>query len=126
MKKYQKGQTLIMLIVFTSIFLVVTSAAVALLMVNSLAASKFEEGTRAFYIAESGVENTILRLLRDPNYSGVETIGVGDGNATITTSGAVQKTILSEGRSKNFLRKIQATVDYTNNILTIISWKEIP
>lgn len=124
--KMNKAQILITLLIFMSVGIMITSAAVVLIITNSLGMTKMQEGNLAYSTAESGVENALLRLLRNPNYNG-ETMTVGEGTATISVepSGVNQKTITSSGRLRNFLRKIQVIIDYTNNTLTILSWKEI-
>jgi hypothetical protein len=78
----------------------------------------------AFQVAESGAENAIIRLLRDPNYTG-ETLTVGTGTAVITVTGTTTKTIISSGTNGSYLRKVQIVVGYVNNVLTISSWEEV-
>jgi hypothetical protein len=120
----QSGQSLVMLLIFMIIALTITSAAIAMIVINTRTTGKFALGTVAYYAAESGAENAILRLLRNPNYSG-ETMAVGDGSAVITVSGVDPKTITSVGVVGDARRTIQVVAGYTNNILTVSSWKEI-
>ena len=120
----QKGQTLIMLLVFMVIAVIVTSAATIVILSNTNATSKFEQGLMAYKIAESGAENAVLKILRDPNYTG-ETMTVDGGTATATVSGSTTKTITSVGTLDLFQRTIQVTASYVSNKLTITSWKEI-
>lgn len=122
---YQHGQTLITLLVFTVVAITVTSAAIILGMANAEASSNIEQGIVAHHIAESGAENAVLRVLRNPNYTG-ETLTVGDGQAIITVTGTVnQKTIRSEGRLGDFTRVTEVQLQNTNNAMTITSWHEI-
>lgn len=102
----------------------IVSSAVALIVSNTRNASRLELGFEALSIAEGGAENAILRLLREPSYTG-ETLTIGSGTAVITVTGTTTKTIVSTGTAGNYQRKIQITAGYTNNILTINSWKEI-
>lgn len=128
MKKYDKniqGQTLITLLFFVIITITITTAAVIMIIIDTKATSTYEDATLAYYVAESGAENAILRLLRDPNYIG-ETLPVGSGSATILVTGGSSKTITSTGTLGNFTRKIQVQVQYTDNILSINSWNDIP
>lgn len=120
----KKGQALISLIFFVVIAMIITSTAVAVSIANSISVSKLHSGTEALYIAESGIEEAVLRLIRDPNYSG-GTVTVGSGTATITITGETTKIITSEGRDGNFIRKIRATADYNDNIVSILTWTEI-
>jgi len=125
-KKFNQGQSIIILSVFIGIFIAVTTAAIIIISTNSVAADAFQQGISARQVAESGIENAILRLLRSPDYNG-ETFPVGNGSATVSVTGDPNnKTILSTGTLGNFQRKIEAVIVYTNNKLTISSWKEIP
>lgn len=124
MKIFKKGQTLVTLLIFMVIGITITTAAVMMAITNSQNVTKFQEGMIAFQIAESGAENAVIRLLRDPNYTG-ETLTVGTGTAVITVTGTTTKTITSSGTNGSYLRKIQIVVGYVNNILTITSWQEV-
>lgn len=120
----QKGQTLVLLLIFMVVAVMITTASVAMIVVNNKATDKVYQGTTALDISESGAENAIIKLLRDPSFSG-ETITVGQGQAVITVIGTNPKTIVSKGTLNNFTRKIQVIVDMTNNIATVSSWKEV-
>lgn len=120
------GQTLVTLLIFMVMMITITGAAVALSINNSISADKFAIGIDSYTIAESGVENALIRLLRDPNYTG-ETINVGDGTATITVTGDItSKTIISSGKINNFARKIELRTAYNDGMLSVLSWREIP
>ncbi|MBI4009480.1 hypothetical protein HY357_04550 [Candidatus Roizmanbacteria bacterium] len=120
----KKGQALIMLLVFIIIGITVTSAAVAIMIINSTSAQKAESGTVAFQIAESGIENALLRLLRDPTYTGETNLPIGDGSSSISVIGSNPYTITATGVNGNFTRKLEAVVNY-NGIMNITSWREI-
>lgn len=120
----KSGQALVLLIVVMVVGTVITSAAVIFAIVNLKAASNLQSGEEAYAIAESGAENAILRLVRNPAYSG-ETLTVGSGEAVITVSGSGSLTIVSEGVLGNFRRKVEVTGSYVNNIFTVSAWKEI-
>lgn len=122
--KQQKGQTLVLLLIFMVVAIMITTASVAMIVTNIKATDKLSQGTTALDVAESGAENAVIKLLRDPTYTG-ETLSVGGGQAVITITGTNPKTILSKGTLNNFTRSIQVTVDMTNNISTVTSWKEL-
>jgi hypothetical protein len=123
----ERGQALIILLFFVLVSIMVTSSAVILAFVNSQSAAKVQTGSGALNVAESGAEEAVLRLLRDPINYNSETLSVNGGTAQITVSTAGStKTIVSTGTVNNFIRKIQVVADYTNNKLTVTSWKEIP
>ena len=122
--KQEAGQAMITLLFFIVISVIITSAAVIIITINSTTASKVVQGSLALSIAESGMENAVLRILRNPDYTG-ETLSIGNGSAIISVSRTEPKIAISEGRLGNFVRKIQAQIGYTDNILTIESWKEV-
>ena len=121
---YVRGQALVTLLVFCATALIVTAGATAVIIINSQTTGKFAQGEETLHIAEAGADNAVLRLLRDPNYSG-ETLTVGNGTATITVTGTTTKTIVSEAVNGFFRRKIQVIGSFANNIFTISSWTEI-
>lgn len=118
------GATLIILLVVMIVAITVTTASVMMIVGNSQGASDYEQGLMARNIAESGVENAFLRLLRDPTYSG-ETLTVGQGSSTITVTGGTPQVITSRGQLGNFVRSVSATVTYSAGILTISPIREI-
>ena len=124
MKKRNKtGQALVTLLVFIAVATTITAAATTVTLINSQTTGKFAQGESALVIAQTGADNAILRILRDPNgtYSG-EVLTVGSGTATITVGGSSVKTIISEGQDGNFIRKIQVVGTFVNNTFTVSSW----
>lgn len=119
------GQALITLLFFVVMGVTITSAAAVILITNIKAASKVEQSTMAYYIAESGAEEGVLRILRNPQYSGTLTVTVDGGNATVSATQGNPITILSVGHYNNFLRKVQIQTVYNNGTVTIQSWKEV-
>jgi len=120
-----KGQALITLLFFTIIATTVTSAAVVMIITNSLSGTKFQQGSIAYEVAQAGIENAKLRLLRNPSYQG-ETLIVGQGSAVITViKGDGNYTILSKGTIGNFTRQIQVFADYNNSLFSVKSEKEV-
>lgn len=127
----QHGQAMITLVFFVLIAMTISASAVMVMISNSIATSKFEQGNLTYYIAEAGVENAILRLLRNPSYCG-EVLPVGTGNATITVvdgsggcTGVSPFTITVVGAEGNFSRTIQLQATYGTGGLVITSWEEI-
>lgn len=124
-KMNQKGQALISLLFIVLIGFTVITMAVILLYVNSQSASITEQGTYAYNIAESGAEEGLLRMLRNPSYTGTQIgqpLSVSSGSADIVVNNG---TITSTGKYNNAVRKVQVQTVYNNGVLTITSWKEI-
>lgn len=118
------GHILVILVFFIGIAMVMIPTSIALMTAESKQSTLLSLSSEAYAIAESGAENAIIRLLRDPSYAG-ETLTVGQGTATITVTGSGSKTIRSEGRSGNALRIIQVTTDTNGGITTVSSWSEV-
>lgn len=126
--KYSKsGQALVLLLVFMIVSITITSAAVVILFVNSEAASRLEQGIATMRIAESGAENAVLMILRNPSYTAAgQVLPVGSGTATVTVTGSSSKTILSVGQAGSFTKRIQVTTIFDDNRqLQISSWTEV-
>jgi len=118
------GQALITLLFFVVIAITITTAAVVIILTGNTSTTSMEQGTRAYYVSEAGIENALIRLLRDPSYTG-ETLTIDDGSSTITVTGSGPYVILSKGTVGNFVKTLQVDAQYTNNILTVTGWKEI-
>ncbi len=123
-KSNNTGQALVTLIFFTVIAIMIATASISIITGSSTATGSIEQEETSYYTAESGVENAILRLLRDPNYTG-ETLSINNGTATITVTGSNPYTITSIGSLGVIKRTVQVVVSYNNNILSITSWKTI-
>lgn len=126
---FQKGQALITLLFFAIIGITITSAAVVMMMVNSISGSKFQQGIVAYHIAESGAENGLLRLLRNPSYTGENDLPIGTGTADITVTGDGSAgnpfIITSSGQIGSFVRNIEIRATYVSNLLTVTSEREV-
>lgn len=120
----QKGQALVVLLFFMAMALTITSVAIVANIVNSTTTTRVGEGLTAEQYAQSGSENALLRLLRNPSYTG-ETLTVGTGTVTVNVTGTGVKTITATATNGNFTRTIVVDVTVTNGVLHILSWKEV-
>lgn len=123
MKHNNSGQALVTLLVFMIVAITIVTASVGVVMTNSLAAGSAAQTTSARSVAESGVENALIRLERNPSYTG-ETLTVGNGSALVTVTGGAIKTITSIGTDGNFKRTIIATASESSYVWSVTSWKE--
>lgn len=126
----QTGQTLVTLLFFMVIALTITTGAIIIIFVNTQGQTKVQQSQSAYYVAESGMENALIELLRNPAYTGESNLSIGEGTASISATliGSVQSGTVyatSSGTVGNFVRKIQVTGTYTNNVFSVQSWKEI-
>ncbi|MDQ5951174.1 MAG: hypothetical protein QG639_451 [Patescibacteria group bacterium] len=120
----QAGSVLITLLIFVVVSLIIVSSAVLLVVDSTVITTNQQIGTTAISIAESGAENAILRLLRDPSYTG-ETLTVGTGTAVITVTGTTPMVVRSVGTLGDFERTVEVLVARQNGVLTVTSWKEV-
>ncbi len=117
----QSGQAVVALLFFMTISIAIITAIVIIVINNATAVSSLEQGTDAYYAAESGAENALLRLLRNPSYSG-ETLAVDKGTVVIQVKNGIAT---STATVANSIRKIQVDTVYNNNVASVTSWKEI-
>jgi Tfp pilus assembly protein PilX len=122
--KNQSGQTLVTLIIIVVMTLVVSTALVVLVINNSKSSSRISQSIQALATAESGAENAILKLLRDPTYSG-ETMTFGEHTAVVTVHDNGNKVITSEGTAGNFKKTIRVEISFIGGVLEVISWNEV-
>lgn len=120
---YQSGQTLVTLLVFIIIAATVTMTATVVLLNTTQSSSIETNNIIATQIADSGAENALLRLLRDPTYTG-ETLSIGEGTATISVTGSNPITITSTGTIGNYKKTVQVIVTY-NNTMSVSSWNYV-
>ncbi len=121
MIRSQKGHALITLLFFMVISLTTITGVTIVVLNNASATSEAEQGTIAYYAAETGAENALLRLIRDPNYTG-ETLDLDGGSVEIQVNNG---TIISTATVYRSVRKVQVVTTNTNNQIIVTSWKEI-
>lgn len=122
-QRYQRGQALVVLLVFVTVAMAVTIVASLLTTYTITQSSLSEQTTLAQQMAESAMENALLRLLRDPSYTG-ESSAYPEGVATTTVSGTSTKTITSQARVGSTIRTISVTANYANGVLQIATWND--
>ncbi len=124
----QKGQALISILLIMSLAVLVVSSALVSTSLSKTAGIS-TESDRVLYSAETGVEEALIKLLRDPNYQtdsftidGVLVnikIQIGNPNPN-------QVTIKSEALADNLKRTVEVLATFEDNILTITNWKQVP
>jgi hypothetical protein len=123
--KNQSGQTLIALLIFMILAITITATAAAITIINTQGNSSYVNGQAALGNAETGIENALLRLERDPSYGG-ETIALSPGSVTVTVTGSSPKTITAVGLAGSFKRTVIATATSSGGIITMTTWSETP
>ena len=124
----RRGQTLVILLVFMMVAITVITTSVLLAISSSQSSGRAVFTWQAYDIAESGLNNALMNLLRNPNFTtppAGETLTVGDGIATISITGAGgNDVIVSSGRIGGYVRTVRAETSY-NGSLVVTSWREI-
>lgn len=122
----KKGQTLVSLIVVVAMSIIIISTVLGLVISNSINTSIIQQSSLVRSAAESGMENALLQLLRNPDYLG-ETItsNINGYQTVITVTGdETNKTLESTATSLNYRRKIVVEITYNENIMQINSWRD--
>jgi hypothetical protein len=120
----KNGYTAVLLLVFVTVATVICAAAVNMAAANFESVTTFQLSQETYAAAESGMENALLRFLRDPSFTG-ETFTIGTITVTSTVTGTDPYTIRSEAVNGNFQRSIRVTVTRSDGILSITSWAEV-
>lgn len=123
MKKINKqaGQTIVTLLFFMVISISIISAVVVVVYNTVISGGNYEQGNVAYYAAEAGAQNALIRILRDPSYSG-ESITIDGADVTITVAGDTITSVAQYGRA---IRKVEVQTVYNNNVREVTSWREV-
>jgi hypothetical protein len=123
-KKTQPGQILVSVIIFMALGLTVIAMSAALTVINLQNTMKYSESAKALSYAEAGAEEGILRLIRDPTYSGgtlpLDAISV---TISVVTNGT-NKDVTSTAIYNGFTKKILARISLVGDKATLLSWDE--
>ena len=120
----QKGQTLVSLLIIIAVtILAVASAIVSASLSSTTAITTISD--KVYYSAETGAEEALIKLLRDPSYPG-ETLGLAGINVEITVSSPspTERVITSTASTNSIKRRVDVSAQFLNNILTVTSWDE--
>jgi hypothetical protein len=118
-----KGQALTSLLIIMFVGLSIITTSVGLLNSSLLSTSRLVESNEALSVAESGAEDALIKILRNPNYIG-STLPVDGGLATINIATTNPFTFISTGVVGSHQRSIKVTINNQNGITTVTSWKE--
>jgi hypothetical protein len=118
------GHALVTLLVVITASMVMISAAVVLTIATSEASSLVLRSQQTLMVAEAGLEEALMRLLRDPNYTG-GTLTLGSSTATITVTGSNPKTVLAIAETGAISRRVQVLVTEDMGMMVVSEWKEL-
>ncbi|HOZ03438.1 MAG TPA: hypothetical protein PKX78_03010 [Candidatus Woesebacteria bacterium] len=127
--EYKNGFALVTVIVFSAVAMLIITAGVSLSLITTQSNQAFNAGQRALALAEAGAEEAILKLIRNPEYTG-ETIGadvlnIDGGTAIINISdNAGIKVITVDGQVVGAKRRVVVEVDDSSGMMVVNSWQE--
>ena len=126
MKKNNSGGFALVILMFLMVLAVtVITAAVSLMILGSASSTLLISGDSTKSIADSCIENAIIRLIRNPAYSG-ESLDINEGNCQITVTGLTDKTVSAQANYGNKKKRVEVNLNLNNNIISLISWKDVP
>jgi len=118
-----RGYVLVTLLVVMVVAMVISSAGISLIVNNTQNSSRYQQNVTALKITESGMENAVLRILRDPTYIG-ETLLLDGNPVMITVVGTGPIQVTAQGQVGQFTKQIDVTMSLEEGIWTVDSWKE--
>jgi len=126
MKKNNSGGFALVILMFLMVLAVtVITAAVSLMILGSSSSTLLISGDSAKSIADSCIENAIIRIIRNPAYSG-ESLDMNEGSCQISVTGSTNKTVAAEANYGDKKKKVEVNLNLNNNIVSLISWKDVP
>lgn len=123
----QNGQILVSILIIIAVAVLATGVAVVASSLSHTTGT-ITTSDKLLYAAESGVDEVIIKLLRNPNYNG-ETLNINESVVVLSVNPGVspgELVIISEASQENLIRKVEVSTEFVDNILTINSWKQIP
>lgn len=122
-KNNQNGQALTSLLIIMFVGLTIMTASVGLINTTQTATGSLDEANQALVVAESGIEDTLMKYIRNPSISG-GTLAVDGGLAVVSIASTNPYTFVSQGIVGQHSRTIRVTINNTGGITTVTSWKE--
>lgn len=119
-------------VVSLTVAVVVFFAALAIAMsVQFIGIGDLQEGAqdqqaeRAFQVADSCVQESLLRLSRNSSYTG-DTLSVGSDSCTIVvTGGGSSRVITVTATAQQSTRRVQVDVSLSGSTVTVVDWAEL-
>lgn len=123
-RKWREGQAAVMVLAISLllIFMVTTMVAVVFSLLSDT--TMLSKGEKALFIAETAAEDSILRLLRNPDYAGDTNIMIGGGSADVVVTGVGSKTLEVTAFYGETRRNLAVEVAIVNGELSVVSWGE--
>ena len=121
----QKGQTLVSLLIIIAVsVLAVASAIVSASLSSTTGITTISN--KVYYSAETGAEEALIKLLRNPDYPG-ETLDLDGVNVVVSVDSPslLTRVISSTATANSIKRRVEVSAEFLNNILTVTTWSEV-
>ena len=123
-KHNNQGQALIPILIILLIVLTVGAGLLYLSFGSILLGSYSSLGEKVLIANHGAMENGLMRILRNPNYSG-ESLQVNGAPCTIDVSGQSPWTMTTECDNGQAIRRLQAEVDFVDGEMVVSNLMEI-
>ena len=109
-RKKGAGFTVLFLAILISLIMIAITISITVLTIGEYRLSRnIIYSTKAYYAAEAGIEDVLLRLKKNLTLPASFSLASGQGTATIEVSDAVggSRTIISEGNTSDLIRRVR-------------------
>lgn len=124
-KNGEQGQALVVVLVLAVISIIVISASTAITIITAQDAQTVLLAEDLYVAVESGIEEAVISLLREPSYTG-GTVTQNDIDVNVVVTGTNPYVIEASAESAGIRRSIQAEGTIVNTVFTLTRWEEIP
>jgi len=114
----EKGAALLLSLTIILTVSVFIGASLTFLTLDSITSAQAKiESTKSYYLAEAGIEDTLLRLKNNMQISSPNTLTIGDDSTTIEITNPIggSRTITSQGNADNRIKKLAVTYHITSD-----------
>ncbi len=124
MKRVQPGNILVIVLVMMVVGITIATMSLALVITTTQSMGGAMEADRMRTAAEGAIENAILKVLRNPSYSG-ETMTIDGIPITLTVTQGAQTTVMATAVKGTHRQRYQVVLQRTNGVLGVVSWLHI-
>lgn len=115
---------LISILIITAASLIIVLSVNLLSLIGLKTAFLRVQGEKSFYFSDGCIEEALVRLKRDPNYTGGSLTSENKICNVVVTSNLDLRTIHSIAAFEDKIRRIEMVVKIIPNGLKMISWRE--
>ncbi len=118
---------LISVLIVGAVGVVILTSLVSLGVSSVKSSISIEDGNRALMVADSCVEEALLKIREDNYFIGTEQVNFDEGNCfyIIESNGEEVRTVKIEGRFKNSTKRLLIVINEINPKIVIGHWKQV-